>query len=184
MIKNGIWIIMEHLQFSQSTMCNIKLWIIGELCQYYSIIQMELGEGKHHNTLKFFMNTILCHIFTKLFQICTDHSVLGKYFQVRNTSKWNYYRECGQAGNSWACSQGMPLTLVPISDIDLVGAIYRRFPLTYKIITENSTPSGIKNLSYGLIPLSCQSHRDTCFLKFNYPLYAVLFYNFVCNYLI
>jgi len=78
----------------------------------------------------------------------------------------------------------MPLTLVSISDIDLVGAIYRRFPLTYKIIMENSTPSGIKNLSYGLIPLSCKSHRDTCFLKFNYPLYAVLFYNFVCNYLI
>lgn len=108
LIKNGIRIIMEHLQFPQSTMCNIKLWIIGELRQYYSIIQMELGEGNHHNTLKFFMNTILCHIFTKLFQICTDHSVLGKCFQVRNTSKWNYYRECGQAGNSWACSQGVP----------------------------------------------------------------------------
>jgi hypothetical protein len=33
---------------------------------------------------------------SKLFQLCTGHGALGKYFQMRRISERNHYCECGQ----------------------------------------------------------------------------------------
>lgn len=37
--------------------------------------------------LEFFVGTVPCHAFNKLFQLCTGHGVLGKYFQMRYISE-------------------------------------------------------------------------------------------------
>jgi hypothetical protein len=71
---------------------------------------------------------------------------------------------------------------VSISGIDLLGVIYRRFPSTHGIIHGEFGAIEYLNLKYALTPLSCQSHKDNV-LKFMSSLYVILFYNFVCNYL-
>ena len=53
------------------------------------------------------MSTVPRHAFSKLFQLCTGHGVLGKYFQMRYISKRNHYYECGQLETIEARSQGM-----------------------------------------------------------------------------
>jgi hypothetical protein len=41
------------------------------------------------------MSTVHRHTLSKLFQLRTDHSALGKYFQMRYTNEQNHYYEYG-----------------------------------------------------------------------------------------
>jgi hypothetical protein len=66
---------------------------------------------------------------------------------------------------------------VPISGIDLLGVMYRRFPLTHEIIHGEFGAIKRLNLKYVLTPLPCQSHIETNDLKSMSSLYVILFYN-------
>jgi hypothetical protein len=68
----------------------------GDLRQYYSTTKRKLYGGKYPNPLKPFMSTVPRHTLSKLFQLCTGHGVLGKYFQMRCINERNHYCECGQ----------------------------------------------------------------------------------------
>ena len=50
-----------------------------------------------------------------------------------------------------------------ISGINLVGVMYRRFPLTHGVIHEEFGVIERLNLQYALTPLHHQSHRYECF---------------------
>jgi hypothetical protein len=60
--------------------------------------------------------------------------------------------------------------------IDLLG-MYRRFPLTHEVIHGKFGAIECLNLKYALILI------ETNVLKIMSSLYIILFYNFVCNYL-
>jgi hypothetical protein len=66
---------------------------------------------------------------------------------------------------------------VLIFGINLLGVMYRRFPLTHEVIHEEFGAIACLNLKYALTLI------ETNDLKFMSSLYVILFYNFVCNYL-
>jgi hypothetical protein len=68
----------------------------GGLRQYYFTTQRELYGGKYPNLLKSFISTVPRHTLSKLFQLCTGHGVLGKYFEMRCINERNHYCKCGQ----------------------------------------------------------------------------------------
>jgi hypothetical protein len=67
-----------------------------KLCQYYSTTQRELYGGKYPNPLKSFMSTVPCHTLSKLFQLCTAHGAVEKYFQIKYINKQIHCCECCQ----------------------------------------------------------------------------------------
>ena len=42
------------------------------------------------------MSNVSRHTFSKLFQLCTGHGVLGKYFRTRGIDERDHNCECGQ----------------------------------------------------------------------------------------
>jgi hypothetical protein len=52
---------------------------------------------------------------------------------------------------------------VSTSGLDLLGVMYRRFPLIYEVIHGEFGAIERLSLKYALTPLPCQSHRDKCF---------------------
>jgi hypothetical protein len=68
----------------------------SKLPQYYSTAQRELYGEKYPNLLKSFMSTVPRHTLSKLFQLCTGHGALGKYFQIMCINEQNHYCKCGQ----------------------------------------------------------------------------------------
>ena len=46
--------------------------------------------------LKYFINTVSRHIFSKPFQLRIGNGALGKHFQMMCISKLNHYYECNQ----------------------------------------------------------------------------------------
>ena len=76
---------------------------------YYSIVKKELYEGQYPNPLKSFMNSVPRHTFSKLFQLRTGCSVLGKYFQKRGIKERSHNCECGQLETVEHILKGCPL---------------------------------------------------------------------------
>ena len=68
----------------------------SEPSHYYSIVKRGLHGGQYPNLLKPFINSVPFHNFSKPFQLCTGHGVLGKYFQKRATKERSHNCECGQ----------------------------------------------------------------------------------------
>ena len=68
----------------------------GKISHYYSIVKRELYEGRYPNPLKSFMSSVSRHTFSKLFQLCTGHCVLGKYFRTRGIDGRDHNCKCGQ----------------------------------------------------------------------------------------
>ena len=62
------------------------------LCMLLRALKRELYGGQYPDPLKSFIDSVSRHPLSKLFQFCTGHGVLGKYFRKRGIKERN--RNC------------------------------------------------------------------------------------------
>ena len=84
----------KYIYMKQNDILRRKHWKeIWLKCQNWGMyISVVLNsKGKYPKPLKYFTSTVPLHTFSKLFQLCTGHGVLGRWFQMRYISKWYHY---------------------------------------------------------------------------------------------
>ena len=87
LIASARHIIKVSILNTQTSACEIQ--------HYHSMVKQEQYGGKHLNSPKYFSWVVVPrHTFLdQLLQLCTDHGVLGKYFQTRDISERDLLRK-------------------------------------------------------------------------------------------
>ena len=94
-VMNGNQIMAHQVKSATTTLSSpFDVRTINRL-SIYSIVKRKLYGRKYPNPLKSFMNSVSRHTFSKLFQLCRGHGVLGKYFRTKCIDERDHNCECG-----------------------------------------------------------------------------------------